>query len=173
METSGFETVLDDSSGTAYTPVTDGHSVGFRVTQPGQPPACVYLSPSTGLGETEPPMVPNVFVYLGPGTDSEDDEDLPVCHIDVTPPREPLASHVAGQVELLRTAAALIRRQHPPSAPDHAFWDAAAAGFDHAAQDAARDAITTSPGWLRFSKTAAGARAYLNANAGKATGPSQ
>ena len=53
--------VRDDDKGILYTPWTDGHAVGFRVTFPTGEDRYIYLNPS---GDSDG-GTPDVFLYMG------------------------------------------------------------------------------------------------------------
>jgi hypothetical protein len=69
-------TTIHTPEGATYVPWTDGHAVGFRVSNPGEPDTYVYLylNPS---GESDD-LTPNVFLYQGP--DGDPSTDTPIIH---------------------------------------------------------------------------------------------
>lgn len=55
-----------------YVPWTDGHAVGYRVTDDDGRDEFIYLNPSSDDSDGEP----NVFVYRGPHGDPSQDQPL-------------------------------------------------------------------------------------------------
>lgn len=74
-------TTVDGGSEITYTPWTDGHAVGFKVTQPNGDESYVYLNPSQTDGG--PDSTPDVFVIQG--VTGESDQDMAQVWISTAP----------------------------------------------------------------------------------------